>query len=63
MSVTTRGGLLLRGMRWRLGTSVLTVLTATIAVATAVLGPLYLHTAGDSVLRQTSRRPPCRIAA
>jgi hypothetical protein len=48
-----RDGLLLRGVRWRLGVSLLTVLTATIAVATAVLGPLYLHTADDSVLRQT----------
>ncbi len=40
-------------MRWRLSASLLTVLTAGIAVATAVLGPMYLHTAGDSVLRQT----------
>jgi ABC-type polar amino acid transport system ATPase subunit len=32
-------------MRWRLGASLLTVLTATIAVATAVLGPLYLRAA------------------
>ena len=43
--------LLVRGMRWRLGTSLLTVLTSTIAVGAAVLGPLYLHTAGDSVVR------------
>jgi putative ABC transport system permease protein len=40
-------------MRWRLGASLLTVLTATVAVATAVLGPMYEHTAGDSVLRRT----------
>jgi hypothetical protein len=51
--VIARDGLLLRGIRWRLGASLLTVLTAMIAVATAVLGPLYLHTAGDSVLRRT----------
>jgi putative ABC transport system permease protein len=51
--MTARGSLLLRGMRWRLGLSLLTVLTATIAVGTAALGPLYLHTAGDSVLRRT----------
>jgi putative ABC transport system permease protein len=38
-------------MRWRLGTSLLTVLTSTIAVGAAVLGPLYLHAAGDSVVR------------
>jgi putative ABC transport system permease protein len=56
--VSGRGGLLLRGMRWRLGASVLIVLTATIAVATAVLGPLYLHTAGDSVLRRTVDSAP-----
>lgn len=40
-------------MRWRLGVSLLTVLTATIAVGTAVLGPLFLRTAGDSVVRRT----------
>src|ERR1700733_8555686 len=45
-------------MRWRLGASLLTVLTATIAVATAVLGPLYLHTAGDSVVRQAVSSAP-----
>jgi len=53
-----RDGLLLRGMRWRPGLSVLTVLTATIAVAAAVLGPLYQHTAGDSVLRRTVAAAP-----
>ncbi|MGH2914689.1 MAG: ABC transporter permease [Solirubrobacteraceae bacterium] len=46
-------GLLLRGVRWRLGASMLTVFTAAIAVATAVVGPMYLHAAGDTVLRQT----------
>jgi putative ABC transport system permease protein len=45
-------------MRWRLGGSLLTVVAATIAVATAVLGPLYLHTAGDSVLRRTVAAAP-----
>ena len=49
----TAVALLLRGMRWRLGLSLLTVVTSTIAVAVAVLGPLYLRTAGDSVVRQT----------
>jgi hypothetical protein len=49
-----RDGLLLRGMRWRLGASLLTVLTAAVAVATAVLGPLYLHIAGDSLLRRSA---------
>jgi putative ABC transport system permease protein len=51
-------GLLLRGMRWRLGVSLLTVLTATIAVGAAVLGPLYLRTAGDSVVRTTIHSAP-----
>ncbi len=51
--MSTRGGILLRGMRWRLGASLLTVLTATVAVGVAVLGPLYLRTAGDSVLHTT----------
>src|SRR5580704_18093425 len=55
-----RDGLLLRGLRWRLGTSLLTVLTATIAVATAVLGPLYLHTAGDSVVRRAVSFAPAQ---
>ena len=50
--------LLLRGMRWRLGTSLLTVLTSTIAVGAAVLGPLYLHTADDSVVRSTVKAVP-----
>jgi putative ABC transport system permease protein len=47
------GALWLRGARWRLGLSLLTVLTSAIAVGAAVLGPLYLHTAGDSVVRTT----------
>jgi hypothetical protein len=45
----------MRGIRWRLGISVLTVLTAAVAVGAAVLGPLYLNTAGDSVVRTTVR--------
>lgn len=49
-----KGGaaLLWRGVRWRLGISLLTVLTSAVAVGAAVLGPLYLRTAGDSVLRR-----------
>lgn len=42
---------LLSGIRWRLGASVLTVVISAIAVAAAVLGPLYLRAAGDSVVR------------
>ncbi len=55
------GALLVRGIRWRLGTSLLTVLTAAIAVGAAVLGPLYLRTAGDSVVRTTSPRRPSTL--
>lgn len=40
-------------MRWRLGISLLTVLTSAIAVGAAVIGPMYLRTAKDSVLRST----------
>jgi putative ABC transport system permease protein len=49
----TSVALLAHGMRWRLGMSLLTVLTSAIAVGAAVLGPLYLWTAGDSVVRTT----------
>ncbi len=53
MSLRASVLLLLRGMRWRLGISLLTVLTSGIAVGAAVVGPLYLRTARDSVLRST----------
>jgi putative ABC transport system permease protein len=45
-------------MGWRAGMSLLTVLTSTIAVGAAVLGPLYLRTAGDSVLHTTVSAAP-----
>jgi len=51
--VRAHGGLLLKGIRWRLGISLLTVMTSAIAVGAAALGPLYLQTAGDSVVRCT----------
>jgi putative ABC transport system permease protein len=57
-----RDGLLLRGIRWRPGLSLLTVLTATIAVAAAVLGPMYQHTAGDSVLRRAVAAAPVQTS-
>jgi len=53
MPVRPSGLLLWRGMRWRLGISLLTILTSAIAVGAAVLGPLYLQAAGDSVVRTT----------
>jgi putative ABC transport system permease protein len=43
--------MLVRGMRWRLMGSVLVVLTAAIAVGTAIVGPLYLQAGGDSLIR------------
>ena len=49
------GSLLLRGIRWRFGMSILTALISAIAVGAAVLGPLYLRAAGDSVVRSSVR--------
>jgi len=54
----SKAGLLLRGMRWRAGASLLTVITSAIAVGAAALGPLYLHTAGDSTIRSTVAAAP-----
>ncbi|MGH2852183.1 MAG: hypothetical protein ACRDLP_16405 [Solirubrobacteraceae bacterium] len=50
-----RGGArsaLARGIRWRLMGSLLVVITAAIAVGTAVVGPLFLRAGGDSLIRQ-----------
>lgn len=43
---------LARGIRWRLTGSLLVVITAAIAVGTAVVGPLFLRAGGDSLVRQ-----------
>ncbi len=43
---------LVRGIRWRLMGSLLVVLTAAIAVGTAIVGPLFLRAGGDSLVRQ-----------
>ncbi len=48
-----RLGLLWRGLRWRLGTSALVLLVATLAVLSATAGPLYLGTADGTVLHST----------
>lgn len=48
-----RLGLLWRGLRWRLGTSALLLVVATVAVFSATVGPLYLGTADGTVLRST----------
>lgn len=50
--------MLWRGIRWRLGASILTVLVATVAVGAAALGPLYLRAAGDSIVRSTIASAP-----
>ena len=50
-----RGGAssaLARGVRWRLMGSLLVVITAAIAVGTAIVGPLFLRAGGDSLVRQ-----------
>ena len=43
---------LARGIRWRLTGSLLVVITAAIAVGTAIVGPLFLRAGGDSLVRQ-----------
>ena len=50
-----RGGarsVLVRGIRWRLMGSLLVVITAAIAVGTAIVGPLFVRAGGDSLVRQ-----------
>ncbi|HEX4437243.1 MAG TPA: FtsX-like permease family protein [Solirubrobacteraceae bacterium] len=42
-----------RGIRWRPMGSLLVVITAAIAVGTAVVGPLFLRAGGDSLVRRT----------
>jgi putative ABC transport system permease protein len=46
------GSVLIHGIRWRLMGSVLVVITAAIAVGTAIVGPLFLRAGGDSLVRQ-----------
>jgi hypothetical protein len=43
---------LVRGIRWRLMGSILVVVTAAIALGTAIVGPLFLRAGGDSLVRQ-----------
>ncbi len=49
---------LVRGIRWRLAGSVLTLLAATLAFAAAVVAPLYLRAAQDSVVRSAMAGTP-----
>ena len=44
--------MLARGIRWRLMGSLLIVITAAIAVGTAIVGPLFLRAGGDSLVRR-----------
>jgi putative ABC transport system permease protein len=55
---TRAGSVLLRGMRWRLTGSILIVLTAAIAMGTAIVGPLYLQAGGDSLVRRALATAP-----
>jgi putative ABC transport system permease protein len=48
-----RAGLLLRGLRWRLGSTLVMLVVAVAAVASAALGPLYLRSADGSVIAGT----------
>ncbi len=51
--------LVLRGMWFRRGTCVAVLVVASLVVGGAVIGPLYLRSAGESVLRDTlSQAPP-----
>ncbi len=44
--------MLVRGIRWRLMSSLLVVTTAAIAVGAAIVGPLFLRAGGDSLVRR-----------
>ena len=48
-----RLGLLWRGLRWRIGTSALVLLVATVGIFAATVGPLFLGTADGTVLHGT----------
>ena len=49
---------LVRGIRWRPMGSLLIVITAAIAVGTAIVGPLYLQAGGDSLVREAVATAP-----
>src|ERR1035437_5432350 len=52
-STMQRLGLLWRGLRWRIGTSALVLLVATVGIFAATVGPLFLGTADGTVLHGT----------
>jgi hypothetical protein len=45
--------LALRGLRWRSGASLTVFLVAVVAMAGSALGPLYAHSAADSLVRES----------
>ena len=51
-------GLLLRALWWRRSSTLALFAVATIAVATAALGPLYAHAAAQSALTDRMRAAP-----
>lgn len=53
-----RAGLLLAALRWRAGASLVLAVVATVAVAAAAMGPLYLRAGDRSVLQSTLRGAP-----
>lgn len=48
-------GLFLRGLGWRLGTTVVLLVTATLAVAIAVIAPAFLGSAKDALVQDALR--------
>lgn len=56
--VRARLALLTSGLRWRLGSSLAMLVIAIAAVATGAFGPMYLHSANQSVLNATLDSAP-----
>ena len=56
--ITTKIGLFLRGLRFRLGALIFLLVAAVVAIAGATVGPIYLGSAQDSVLVGSLRFAP-----
>lgn len=54
----TRFSLLLSGLRWRLGSSLAMLVMAVAAMAIGSFGPIYLHSADQSILNSTLAAAP-----
>ena len=50
--------LILRGLRWRLGASLMVLAVAVIAMVGAALGPLYASSAAESLVREGLAQSP-----